>query len=348
MELESAIQELLSRLEFVSLPGLGSFVKKYESATLSSDGKSFNPPREYFIFDTSRVFNDEAIENFICEIAGVDHKRSAKIVDKFVESLKERLSRGEDILFGGIGSLKLNEAGIVELFPSEDIISQTFGLGKLQVNQKPAEKKKAEPVVVATKVEPKTVAAPKKVPEMTTSKPRKRIVVPVIIAVAVVSVVAVALLVPAVRFWESEGGEEIEQVYQPNEEQGNTDDVIALAADTSVTSVDSSTFTSSAKSQVETKPVSTTTDIKSALYYQETKPSKNKTFYIIAGSFSMEANAQSLITELSSKGYKPLLIQNNNMYRVALYKFTNRDRALRELERLKSQNISGKVWLLSL
>jgi len=348
LELESAIQELLSRLEFVSLPGLGSFVKKYESATLSTDGKLFNPPREYFIFDTSRVFNDEAIENFICEIAGVDHKKSAKIVDRFVESLKERLSRGEDILFGGIGSLKLNEAGIVELFPSEEVISQTFGLGKLEVNRKPVEKKKTEPVVVAAKFEPKTVAAPKKVSEKTPNKPRKIIVVPVIIAVAVVFVLTVVLLVPAVRFWESEGGEEIVQVSQPNEEQGNTDDAIALAADTSVTSADSSTSTSGAKPQVETKPVSTTADIKSALYYQETKPAENKTFYLIAGSFSVEANAQSLIAELSAKGYKPLLIQNNNMYRVALYKFSNRDRALRELERLKSQNISGKVWLLSL
>ncbi|HPV56087.1 MAG TPA: hypothetical protein PKW61_03080, partial [Tenuifilaceae bacterium] len=105
MELESAIQELLSRLEFVSLPGLGSFEKKYEHATPSADGKSFDPPREFFVFDTKRVFNDEALENFVAESFGLDHGKATEVVEKFVAGIKGRLESNTEVVFPGVGIL---------------------------------------------------------------------------------------------------------------------------------------------------------------------------------------------------------------------------------------------------
>ena len=72
-----------------------------------------------------------------------------------------------------------------------------------------------------------------------------------------------------------------------------------------------------------------------------------KSFYIIAGSFTSEVNAQKFLSELAEKGYKPTLIPRNKLYSVSLYTFSNRDRALRELERLKSEQTFEKLWLLS-
>ncbi|HQE54053.1 MAG TPA: hypothetical protein PKV45_03410, partial [Tenuifilum sp.] len=59
------MQKILQTNDYVSLPGLGSIVRKYESAQLTNDGKTLLPPKEYFVFDPNRTFNDEALENYL-------------------------------------------------------------------------------------------------------------------------------------------------------------------------------------------------------------------------------------------------------------------------------------------
>ncbi|MGE0077602.1 MAG: SPOR domain-containing protein [Bacteroidales bacterium] len=353
MELESAIQELLSRLEFVSLPGLGSFVKKYKSASLSTDGKTFNPPLEFFVFDTTRLFNDEAIENFICDSTGVDHKSASLQLEYFVKSVKERLTLGNEVVFEGIGVLKKDAKGEIVLVSPSELNSQTFGLGKIKVETPiVSDKKKDEPVAPAkqVKVETKPIVKEIVAKPVKQEKSRTNIVIPIVIIFAVIAVVSVILFVPELRFWNGATSEN-EPIAQTSTID-NAGDVVPF--DSTLTTIDSQQIKSDTattvepKAQEDSKPVIAVTDQKSALYYQETKKDENKTFYIIAGSFSQEINAQRLMKDLSAKGYKPELLQTDNMYRVAIYKFSNRDRALRELERLKAQKISDRVWMLSI
>ena len=352
MELESAIQELLSRLEFVSLPGLGSFEKKYEHATPSADGKSFDPPREFFVFDTKRVFNDEALENFVAESFGLDHGKATEVVEKFVAGIKGRLESNTEVVFPGVGILMRNSGGTIELTSSDDVISQTFGLGRVEVSTKVTEKKKVEIVTPTLKPEPKPfVKQEDKAKPAPKPQSKKGIFVPVFIILAIMAIAATLVFVPELRFWENIKSSSKNQVVQTTLES----EVVVLPSDSSVTTNDSLETTENINStdtakvtQPEKSPVIAVTDKKAALYYQETSTPESKTFYIIAGSFSQENNAQKLIQELSAKGYRPILLQTDNMYRVAVYKFTNRDRALRELERLKAQKLSNKVWLLSI
>ena len=352
MELESAIQELLSRLEFVSLPGLGSFVKRYEPATPSADGKSFDPPREFFVFDTKRVFNDEALENFVAESFSLNHGKAAEVVEKFVAGIKEKLESNTEVVFPGVGILKRNSSGTIELTSSDDVISQTFGLGKVEVSTKVTEKKKVEIVTPTVKPEPKPIVKqeekPKPAPK---AQSKKGILIPVLIILAIMAIAATLVFVPELRFWENIQSSSENQVVQTTPES----EAVVLSSDSVATTSDSLETTENVNStdtakavQPEKSPVIGVTDKKAALYYQETATPENKTFYIIAGSFSQENNAQKMIQELSAKGYRPILLQTDNMYRVAVYKFTNRDRALRELERLKAQKLSDKVWLLSM
>jgi hypothetical protein len=352
LELESAIQELLSRLEFVSLPGLGSFVKKYEPASLSADGKSFNPPREFFVFDTKRGFNDEALENFVAENSNLDHRKAAEIVVKFVEGVKSRLESNNEVSFPGVGVLRKGANGDLELVPSEDIISQTFGLGKIEVDTKPVEKKAVSPVSPVTKIEPKPIVKPevKQAPAPKVES-KKNVLVPVVVILALAAVALVFVFVPELRFWEGTDNVTQSQVAQVNPESGTgviPSDSVKLEKDSLSQVVDTVTTQAIETDQSEKSSVIAVTDKKAALYYQETSQAESKTFYIVAGSFTQENNAQKLIEDLTKKGYKPILLQNNNVYRVAIYKFTNHDRALRELERLKAQKISDRVWLLSI
>lgn len=341
MELESAIQELISRLEFVSLPGLGSFVKKYEPATPTADG--FNPPREYFVFDTLRTFNDEALVNFICNANSMEHKKASEVVSEFVDSIKVKLVNGENVSFLGVGVLKQNAEGVIQLIPFEDSFSKTFGLGKVEATKKGSTISKVEPVLTKTNiVETAKAVEPEKTEP---KKSRLSILLPISLIFLGIALVATVIFVPALRFWEENTVTESIEIATNQDTLGEDnlthDSGLVQESQDSIGTegINTPTF--------DEETNKTVTDKKVALYYQETKQ-EHKSYYIIVGSFTQESNAQKLIQDLSVKGYKPILLQSDNMFRVAVYKFTNRDRALRELERLKEQKLSDKVWLLSL
>ncbi len=355
MELESAIQELLSRLEFVSLPGLGSFVKKYETASRSADGTSFNPPREFYVFDAQRTFNDEALENFVSEKNNVDHPTASEIVAKFTSTVKEKLEANANVTFPGVGVLSKAANGNISLTPTENTFSQTFGLGSVTTPQSSTPKKE-EPTVqkkqVTVEPTPKPAALAQKKENKVSHKSSGKILVPAIVILAFVAIALTLYFVPELHFWENLKSSTNTPIAQDTiKAEPATPSALAdvQGSDSLIqTTTEPVAVDSIQDEQPKTTQPVAVTNKKEALYYQETEQSENKTFYIIAGSFAQEDNAQKLIQDLSAKGYKPTLMKTDNIYRVAIYKFSNRDRALRELERLKSQKVSNTVWLLTL
>jgi hypothetical protein len=73
----------------------------------------------------------------------------------------------------------------------------------------------------------------------------------------------------------------------------------------------------------------------------------SKKYFLIAGSFSKETNAQSLVKELKNKGFKALIADTNKygMYRVAFMSLTNRALAENKLLAIRNQ-YNPKAWLL--
>ena len=72
-------------------------------------------------------------------------------------------------------------------------------------------------------------------------------------------------------------------------------------------------------------------------------------YYVIAGSFSSEPNAKSLVKELQSKGYNDALIADTNkygMYRVAFMGTNSKKNAESLLSEIKINN-NPKAWILS-
>lgn len=70
-------------------------------------------------------------------------------------------------------------------------------------------------------------------------------------------------------------------------------------------------------------------------------------FFIIAGSFTNEANAHKLVNNLKSQGFKALIADTNKygMYRVAFMSFDNKAMAENELVAIRNEN-NPKAWLL--
>ena len=67
-----------------------------------------------------------------------------------------------------------------------------------------------------------------------------------------------------------------------------------------------------------------------------------KSFYVIAGTFSVEANADRMVKKLKDDGYSPNKIKNEakNVFYVSYSSFGDRQAAQDEMKKLKS---SGKA-----
>lgn len=369
MELEQVIQLLLSQFDFVSLPGLGSFVKRRNPAKVSNDRSTIEPPSEYYIFDASRTFDDEAITNYLCSTLGIDHKEAELRVKQFVERVNKALNSSKHFEFPGVGTLlKDDNSNITLEFDAGNAAAESYGLSAIEALPKqkadskltnPKENKNAA-IAETQASSPLPTEQTTKIPTpkpADTKKTRVRLWIP-ITACVVVAAVVVCWFTPALHFWEQSQATVVPSTTDSSSSMASGGNLPLASAipDSIAGEADSQTFDSiPASSQPKAtdeygaeKILEQTTSKKVALSYTEPPMVETgKFFYIVAGSFTSEANAQKFLNELAEKGYKPTLIPRNKLYSVSLYTFSNRDRALRELERLKSEQTFEKLWLLS-
>jgi hypothetical protein len=321
LELSGIIAKLLETNNFVSLPGIGSFVQTYQSAKLSDDGKTFLPPGQHVLFDTNRTFNDEAIERFLSEHEAKSPFEAKELTEAFVRDTKAKLDSNGEYFFSGIGSLKMVGGAISFTQCSEDeLISSTFGLKPIAISPKLTDK-------VAQQKETK-----KSVPTSPSAPKKRGILIPVAIgAFVVISCALLYLLVPSVRFWEKKSTSLA--IKAPDKKQN----VVTIEPNNLEQPADSTSL----KEAI-------VTDKKQALYYQEAIQPEANMYYIISGSFSSHENAQKYFNSLVEKGFKPEILEANGIFRVAKSRYSNRNRALKELERMRNEKPNESVWLLGL
>lgn len=342
MELKKVIKELLTSHNFISLPGFGSFVQSFEPAKLAADGKSFLPPKQTVSFDLNRTFNDEVLELYLQDSLGVTRSEAEEQVKSFVDDVQGTIDRGQEVEFDSVGYLKKNEVGQVVLIPKDDFerISATFGLKEVTAAEKikPTTKANTKP-----KHTPKpNVAVPK--PKQSTKVKRSTIAIATFVAIIFLGILVggAFYLFPELRFWTKTS------TLAVNENSNQTVDDIASNGIQDVDASITSENIDSLKAIEAADEVILETDKKSALYYEEPVVQEQRTYYIIAGSFAKIENAQVLFTSLEQKGHKPEIINSDGRFRVAISKFSDRNRALRELERLRREKPNEQVWLLGL
>ncbi len=343
MELNQVIQELLASNDFISLPTLGSFVQHYEPAQLSTDGTSFQPPRQVVTFDLSRTFSDGLLENYLIDSKGITALEASKQVANFIDKIKNDLNSGMAVAFDHVGVLKKDSQGIITFEPEVESkrISSTYGLKAIKVEGK-----------TSTPIAPKPTLTPYQ-PKATPTHSVGPIGLPLILAASAMTVLmlisGLMFFIPELRFWR-EAAIVVESDIKPDYVIDNT---VALSQPSSVP-IDTAgqEIAADNNTTAETTPVqekvAITTDKKRALYYEEPVKPDDKTYYIIAGSFESADNARVLAASLTKSGFTPEILLSDGRYRVALSKFTDRNRALRELARLRGQKATESVWLLGL
>lgn len=366
LELNAIVQKILQTNDYVSLPGLGSIVRKYESARLANDGRTLLPPSEYYAFDPGRSFNDEALENYLEAGLGLSKIEASKKVEEFCENIQDRLKNNEIVHFPGIGSLRSGFDGKIELvaddtlassafLPTIDVTAANLKAEKVEIGPKEENPSLGHPIEVKSKR--KEIIKPTRIePSVKSQKSSKPVIAGLLVLVLVIVIGVAFVFVPELRFWGSSKSIKSPRVISVATDETNNS--IALQQATQEPKADSFPVESHVKSELSAtssvnvakqhKSLLVPIDKKSALLYQDKAKTERKTYYIVIGSFASRDNAQKLIDEVSRLGYKPFILPGNNVYRVVIYQYANRDRALRELERVRRLHLTSQVWLLTL
>lgn len=332
MEINLIIRELLAKHDYISLPGVGSFTQKYEPAFPSADGKSFIPPKQVISFDTSRTFNDEAIENYLCEKMGISHSEAANLLKIFIDKLNYNLDKGRPVVFENVGELFKNKKGKLRFEQAQDSDSAlaTYGLKSLEVEQVSSKKKgKVKEIQPSIKTSGDSKSSSAKV----------FVVFSIIIGVA--AIIAVFIFIPELRVWEKYLNKN--QVIADSK----TDTLNKKEINNPIPSDSSITKKDSLQEKVDQSIIDKNIK-KTALYYEEPKVQESKTYYIIVGSFGKIENAQKLIDKYKERGYNPEVIKGNNMFRVSISRTTDKSKSLSDLNKFKSDNPNESAWILGM
>lgn len=332
LEINLIIRELLAKHDYISLPGVGSFTQKYEPAFPSADGKSFIPPKQVISFDTSRTFNDEAIENYLCDKLGISHSEAANLLKIFIDKLNYNLDKGRPVVFENVGELFKNKKGKIRFEQAKDSDSAlaTYGLTSLEVEQVTSKKKEKVKKIQSTI---NTSSYSK------TSSAKVFVIFSIIIGVA--AIIAVFIFIPELRIWEKYLNKN-QVIADSKTDTLNKKEVNnPIPSDSSITKKDS--LQEKVDQSITDKNIK-----KTALYYEEPKVQESKTYYIIVGSFGKFENAQKLIDKYKERGYNPEVIKGNNMFRVSISRTTDKSKSLSDLNKFKSENPNESAWILGM
>ncbi len=313
MDIKQIIIEILASNNYVSLPGVGSVIQKYHPAKLSSDGKTFEPPRQEIAFDTSRTFDDEAIEKHLVESKGINPSEAKAIVSKFILSLKGDLDLGNEVSLRGIGILKKDNKSNIILIPytSEQQATETLGLKNVSVEPKQNKKKPSNQAKSITK------------------KTNRSILVIFILLLIVGLFALAAYLLPPLRFWE---GDLFAKTTKPKTES-------SAPIDFKKEPTENDALMPLADSLSNVEPIKESSPV-------QQEAAEVKFYYIIIGSFNSMENAQRFAKRVEAAGITPEIIEGKGNYRVSRGKFADRKEALKELGRLRHGNPKESAWLL--
>jgi cell division septation protein DedD len=370
--LSKYIKNLLDIHSRVIVPDLGAFMLKGDAS-------------KTIYFNEFLRFNDGLLVDYIGEQEQIDKIEAAKKVKLFVDNVNKQLSGNKSVALEGIGILYLDINEKIQLKTSDDAPAQPVKQPESETEASPREilfeleNTEPEPAQKTSTPPPPVAPAPKSKPETqaqgvkeaksgtiqpaaSAAKEEKKQPAPKeeVIEVAPTNTwrmilvgIFGALVIAAIVYF---------AFFRSGKKEHNINQNITIGTDVKKDSMESAKDTSikatqktvakkpGAKVPAESKKKETTKP-QPAAKVTESKPkpavpATGKKFYIIAGTFSVEANADRMVKKLKDEGYTSGKIRNNarNVFYVSYASFGDRQAAQEEMKKLKS---SGKTdaWL---
>lgn len=128
---------LLNYYERVSLPGLGSFIKRVIPAHLSADGTLISPPIVKIEFKTSEIWDDELLIKKYSQHEHISYTIAKEEVIEQMNKLSDSLIKSKNILLPGLGTFSYNQPNVISFTPSPGVEYSLDSFGLEPVNIKP-------------------------------------------------------------------------------------------------------------------------------------------------------------------------------------------------------------------
>lgn len=132
---EKIILALLGENDCVTIPGLGSFIYRDNSAIGNTFTLEIRPATKTVYFNNAILADDGLLVNKIQEKEGLSYAEAKKLVQTEVDALKEQLAAKRNFPFGSIGNFFLNAANEVFFLPaaSLNLSKKAYGLPILKL-----------------------------------------------------------------------------------------------------------------------------------------------------------------------------------------------------------------------
>ncbi|MBP8959861.1 MAG: SPOR domain-containing protein [Bacteroidales bacterium] len=324
MDVPAVIKELLFSHDCVILPGFGGFIGNYSPARIDKSNNTLHPPVKLISFNRNLNHNDGLLIDRISALEGTDYNHARYIVEDFVAGIKKQLSRGEKVLFDGIGTFVNNSEGNMQFEPYKDVNFDlnSYGLTSFQF-----------PLLEDFDVRRRVF---KELHKETSGNSnfqkylwRAAIIIPLAGTLVALPLftdifktsVQITSLNPLVKpVTDSSGGNILS-------EKSNTPASVVTAKENPSDTI---------SLQPAREPVTTSQSV------QATVPEE---YGIIAGSFKSESNALMLIRKLSAEGYIPEMIKApNGFFRVSAVKYSTLSEALSKKDDLSVEYPGAWVY----
>ncbi len=334
MELATFIKELLYEHDCVIVPDFGGFVANYRPAAVDYNRHTFAPPSKDITFNRSLTNNDGLLIGHVSQRTGMSYVDARRWVSGRVKEWKRRLEKGRRLEVAGLGEFRLGKDRNLVFEPrvTENFLADAYGLETFRFL--PLE----EQGMV------KGVAAARPV----TGRRVRRILLGVPAAAALAALVYVG--------WNTRLGRERLDLSSFNIFRKSTVTEApapvtkpAPAATKSVrTDAPAPADKEEAASAAAATEEMTTPPAAEESATPVVKPVVTGGYYVVAGSFRQQANAEKLRARLEAAGLPVVIMDGpHGFVRVAIGSYADRDEALQVLREQRQKALNGDgYWLL--
>lgn len=312
---EKYISHLLEIHDCVIVPDFGGFVLNEMPGRFSGRPNELLPSGKIISFNRNLNINDGLLANYISKEEGISYSEVIIQIKYAVENWRNTFSSGEKIFLDGMGSLVQNEDQKIVFTP--------------QYNRNYAIRSYGLPALILTPVEKQNSQKVFQLPSI----PRERSENPVIRRnISVAAVAAVLIIAFLVVF---------KNVSENHLYTSNTNPVYK-----SIQPIASSISKILTDETVKPAVPQPQDDMTAGIIDSKASTASNSMYYVVGGSFKIEANAQKFFKELEEKGFKAQLLNNEDgWFRVSYLTEQDSLKAARDLQSIKINENQG-AWIL--
>jgi cell division septation protein DedD len=307
------ISELLFLHDCVIVPEFGGFVGNRKPAQLNKTTGGLTPPSKQILFNTNLKTNDGLLIAHIANQEGISQEIAKKNVTSFANESNTKLNTSKVLRIDKIGLFTLGKEGNIIYLQDSSTNYSLDAFGMKTTYQKPKER--------ITETEKQVEATVQKI-RNTGRNPK-----------AFLRAAAVIIPLVALSYLSISQQERINNVYSQMATLNpfaNTEIVEEVSLPPVVKEI----------------KIEASTEVIEPLVVNEVTPTiEQHKYYIIAGAFAEQKNANRMLAKLNRWNYNAEMVEGGKLLRVSYDSFNNREDAILALNKIKQAN--PDAWLLT-